>query len=227
MNKFIVAKPRGDVKLGDSFKDIEVFDINKVGDIETFIQDRVGNKPINKLVGDYVVWFNDPSEIYYTELDEAVPIPDEFTNTPNLLINEELIAFGNVVFTSNVITNNGDLYYGLDDIDYANIINSFVDAGQSLVEHEETETTVVVDRIFNGLLNPSNVIHEDLEEPVIEEIEVDDDKESILLNKVVYEDEELDTTDYYDAPASGTDEDFDTIGVQELEDMEQEYLNSL
>lgn len=225
---FVIIKPRGNVKLGDTFKELEIVEMKNIGDYNVFIQNRVGVKPIYKQVGDYILWYSDPNEYIFTELNESFEVPTEVTQIPNLLVNEDEIAFGDVVITSNVITNNADLFYGLDDEDYAGIINSFVDAGQVLVEHGDDEETFVIDRVFDGLLSPSKKVHEELEEPVIEEIEIIDDKEMLQMDLIEYEDEDYVPDDeLYDKPFGGTDEDFDTIDSETLEEQEQEYLRSL
>ncbi|MGW7862051.1 hypothetical protein [Staphylococcus xylosus] len=228
MAMFVIIKPRGNVKLGDTFKELEIVEMKNIGDYNVFIQNRVGVKPIYKQVGDYILWYSDPNEYIFTELNESFEVPTEVTQIPNLLVNEDEIAFGDVVITSNVITNNADLFYGLDDEDYAGIINSFVDAGQVLVEHGDDEETFVIDRVFDGLLSPSKKVHEELEEPVIEEIEIIDDKEMLQMDLIEYEDEDYVPDDeLYDKPFGGTDEDFDTIDSETLEEQEQEYLRSL
>lgn len=225
---FIIIKPRGNAKLGDTFKEIEAVEMKNIGDYYVFIQNRVGVKPIYKQVGDYVLWYSDPNKYIFTELDESFEVPTEVTQIPNLLVNEDEIAFGDAIITSNVITNNEDLFYGLDDEDYARVINSFVDAGQVLVEHGDEEETFVIDRVFDGLLSPSKKVHEELVEPVIEEIEIIDGKEMLQTDLIEYEDEDyVPDDDLYDKPFGGTDEDFDTIDSETLEEQEQEYLRSL
>ncbi|MEJ7218433.1 hypothetical protein [Staphylococcus gallinarum] len=231
MGTFVIIKPRGNVKLNDEFKVLETVEMKNIGDYNVFIQNRVGLKPIYKQVGDYILWYSDPNEFIFTELDESFEVPTEVSKVsqdPNLLVNEDEIAFGDVVITSNVITNNGNLFQGLDDEDYACIINSFVDAGQVLVEHGEDEETFVIDRVFDGLLSPSNKTHEEFIEPIIEDVEIIDDKEMLQMDLIQYEDEDYVQEDnLYQRPFGGTDEDFETIDSETLEEKEQEYLRSL
>ena len=55
--KFIVVKPRGNAKSGDSDKTVIDYDLNKINDKETFIRSQVGDVVMVEQVGDYFVWF--------------------------------------------------------------------------------------------------------------------------------------------------------------------------
>ncbi|WP_426786984.1 hypothetical protein [Staphylococcus capitis] len=225
--KFIVVKPRGDAKSGDSDKTVIDYDLNKIKDKETFIRSQVGDVVMVEQIGDYFVWFNEPRGDFYTEQDELVKIPLKAQrNLPNILINENYLAHGNVVFTANAVTCDGDNLYGLDDQDYAIIINAFMSTGHAIVEHGDDEA-IVVDRVFDGLLNVSQTDYDNYDYPEIEELEIPDKVEGTGV-EFEYTDEEYNgSNEYYKAPRSGSDEDFNAVSPEELEAEEQKYLSNL
>ena len=49
--KFIVVKPRGDAKSGDSDKTVIDYDLNKINDKETFIRSQVGDVVMVEQIG--------------------------------------------------------------------------------------------------------------------------------------------------------------------------------
>lgn len=153
--KYLILKPRGAVNLGDSKKPMAEIAASSIQSKNSFIQQQIGRHAIKIHVGDYVFWISDPSVKVKTE-DGEVVINDTIDMTCNLLINETLFAFGNVVVTANHRVDN-DEFKGLADQDIANIMNSFTLSTAALVYDEKLGKEVAVDRIRDAILAPNGI----------------------------------------------------------------------
>lgn len=224
MEKYIVIKPRGFVKLDDSYREIEEYEVNKIVGVEAFIQQQVGKPAVERKVGDYVLWISDPEAVVETE-EGDITLPETPDLTCNLLINEVEFAFGGVVVTSNHrITN--DKYAGLNEQDVANIMNLFTQTDTVLVEDEETGDYIAVDRVFDALLNYSGTIEEVPDDPAIEDVEIpEEDIENI--EEPEYEDTDpqyFDDIDFGDVELPMPDE-LPPEVEEDYDDLSNEYLD--
>lgn len=172
--KFIVIRPRGQVKLDDNYRELLEFDISKISGYETFIQQQIGRKPVSRKIGDYLFWIADPY-IEVVEEDISFTVPENVDLTCNLLINEMEFAFGSVVVTSNHTVDSNE-FSGLSEQDVANIMNMFTLTEAILVEDPETEEVVAVDRIFDGLLTYNSINIDTEIDPTISEPIIDDEQ---------------------------------------------------
>lgn len=175
MSKYIVIKPRGFVKLDDTYREFEEYEASKIVGKEAFVQQQVGQEAVERKVGDYVFWISDPNMVVESEDESEIVLPAITNLTCNMLINEVEFAFGGVVVTANHRVTN-DKYAGLEEQDVANIMNLFTQTDTVLVEDEETGDYIAVDRVFDALLNYSGIETEVPEDPIVEEIVIDDEK---------------------------------------------------
>lgn len=174
--KYLVVKPRKEAKLGEFNKEFIEFDANKIADLPPFIEQHVGKKAVKRYVGDYVFWISDPNTVRNSESGQE-EIIDTITLTPNLMVNESEIAYGSVVITANKSVGTSETE-GLTDVDIGYIMNAFTMSGAVLVDQEELNDPVAVDRVSDNILSPNGVssdIFEDIVPEIIEMEEVQED----------------------------------------------------
>lgn len=186
--KYLVIKPRKEAKLGEFNKEFIEFEANKITDLPPFIEQHVGKKAVMRYVGDYVFWISDPNTIRDSESGQE-EILDTITLTPNLMVNESEIAYGSVVVTANKAVGNSETE-GLTDVDIGYIMNAFTLSGAVLVDHEELNNPVAVDRVSDNILSPNGISSNTFEEIVPEIIEFEEVQE-------VFTDVTIPTDDIY------------------------------
>lgn len=176
--KYLVIKPRGYADLTDSSREIEEFEVNKITAVDAFIKQQVGKEAVPRQVGDYTFWIGNPNEIIEIEGDEIEVPTTEENLMCNMLINENEFAFGGVVITSNYKVTE-DKYAGLNEQDIAYVMNAFTLADAVLVEDEEAERYIAVDRMFDALLSPNGLSYVEYEDPFVEDLEDEPEEEYI------------------------------------------------
>lgn len=166
--KYLILKPRGN---SSGKKQYVEFEKSKVNNVKTFIQQQIGAEPVERLVGDYLLWISNPEEQITGEFGETFTTSINYDNSDlkaNLLVNEFDIAYGNVVVTSNYAVTK-DRYGGLTEHDIANIMNAFTKSNTRLIDQGENQ--YVVDSITESILNPNGrLIQEEIEVPQIKDL---------------------------------------------------------
>lgn len=132
--KYLIIKPK------QSNRFIEV-SVKSVSNPDTFIQQEIGAPALARQVGDYTVWIADPQEVVLDEEGLAFKGTRLSNVTPNMLINEFEVAYGNVVITSNYkVTSNK--YSGLNEQDIANVMNALLNSNSTLVDFKGSQVTI-------------------------------------------------------------------------------------
>lgn len=225
---YIVIKPRGSIKLGDGQKEIEIHRVKDIPSVESFINQQVGKKAVQRRVGDYLFWIADPNtpdELENTVEDIEEGVPDTPELTCNLLINETEFAFGNVVVTANIAVE-ADKFIGLNEQDVANIQNLFTKTGAYIVEDTYTGEDVAVDSVFDALLSPNGMNFEDFEDIEVDVPEIEDEIPEDYSNSEI-EDADPDVFDEIEfGEVEGDSEEWIDIDEVQQEPEEIEFENN-
>ncbi|EGQ3425153.1 hypothetical protein ACX431_000221 [Staphylococcus pseudintermedius] len=165
--KYLIIKPK------QSNRFIEV-SVKSVSNPDTFIQQEIGAPALARQVGDYTVWIADPQEVVLDEEGLAFKGTRLSNVTPNMLINEFEVAYGNVVITSNYkVTSNK--YSGLNEQDIANVMNALLNSNSTLVDFKGSQVTI--DCLNDAFLAPNGITLDYYDEPVIDSLGYEKEKE--------------------------------------------------
>ncbi|MCE5557200.1 hypothetical protein JL916_04405 [Staphylococcus pseudintermedius] len=164
--KYLIIKPK------QSNRFIEV-SVKSVSNPDTFIQQEIGAPALARQVGDYTVWIADPQEVVLDEEGLAFKGTRLSNVTPNMLINEFEVAYGNVVITSNYkVTSNK--YSGLNEQDIANVMNALLNSNSTLVDFKGSQVTI--DCLNDAFLAPNGITLDYYDEPVIDSLGYEKEK---------------------------------------------------
>lgn len=164
--KYLIIKP----KQLNRFIEVSV---KSVSNPDTFIQQEIGAPALARQVGDYTVWIADPQEVVLDEEGLAFKGTRLSNVTPNMLINEFEVAYGNVVVTSNYkVTSNK--YSGLNEQDIANVMNALLNSNSTLVDFKGSQVTI--DCFNDAFLAPNGITIDYYDEPVIDSLGYEKEK---------------------------------------------------